>query len=258
VEESEAVPHQHVEHKPKFWSPPLAIALTVLIYFVAQLIAGLVIALYPLVLGLSSEETTLALDKPIIRFAVIALFGVAVITIVAALQRFKKLSLKSIGLMWPTLKDVAYAALGFVVYFALFIGVAVVARLLFPGLNFDQKQQIGFHQTSHSLTLVIIFLSLVVIPPITEEILMRGFLYTSLKSEWPVWLAAIVTSVMFAAAHLQFGSNAPLLWVAAIDTFSLSLVLIYLRQKTGSLGAPMLLHGLKNAIAFFFLFVVRL
>jgi membrane protease YdiL (CAAX protease family) len=61
---------------------------------------------------------------------------------------------------------------------------------------------------------------------------------------------------LFAVAHLQFGSGAPLLWIAAIDTFVLSLFLIYLKDKTDSLWAPILLHMLKNFIAFMALFVL--
>src|SRR5690606_7282850 len=104
--------------------------------------------------------------------------------------------------------------------------------------------------------LILVFISLVLLPPFVEEVLARGFLYTGLKTKWPVWAAAVVTSLIFAAAHLEFGSGAPLLWVAAIDTFTLSLVLIYLREKTGKLGASIMLHMLKNGVAFVLLFIV--
>jgi membrane protease YdiL (CAAX protease family) len=59
---------------------------------------------------------------------------------------------------------------------------------------------------------------------------------------------------LFGVAHLQFGSGAPLLWVAALDTFTLSIVLCYLREKTGSVWAGVFLHAIKNAIAFVALF----
>jgi len=56
---------------------------------------------------------------------------------------------------------------------------------------------------------------------------------------------------------LQARSGQPLLWVAGIDTFILSLVLIYLREKTDSLYASIGLHMLKNTIAFLGLFVFK-
>lgn len=67
--------------------------------------------------------------------------------------------------------------------------------------------------------------------------------------------AAIVTSLIFAVGHLAESSQGPL-YVAAIDTFVLSLVLIYLREKTGRLWASIGLHAIKNAIAFVTVFVL--
>ena len=56
---------------------------------------------------------------------------------------------------------------------------------------------------------------------------------------------------------MEFGSGQPLLWVAALDTFTLSMVLCYLRQETDSLWPGILLHALKNCIAFITLFVLH-
>jgi membrane protease YdiL (CAAX protease family) len=41
------------------------------------------------------------------------------------------------------------------------------------------------------------------------------------------------------------------MWAAAFDTFILSVVLVYLREKTGALYAGMLVHMLNNLLAFF-------
>ena len=101
---------------------------------------------------------------------------------------------------------------------------------------------------------MLVFISLVLLPPVVEEIVARGFLYTGLRSKLPKIVAALITSALFAAAHLQWGSGAPLLWVAALDTFTLSLVLVYLREKTGGLAASMGVHMLKNGLAFVVLF----
>jgi membrane protease YdiL (CAAX protease family) len=85
---------------------------------------------------------------------------------------------------------------------------------------------------------------------------MRGFLFTSLLKPAAVHLRRDLSPVvLFAAAHLQIGSGAPLLWTAAIDTFILSLVLCYLRYKTGSLWPGIFLHMLKNLLAFLVIFV---
>jgi len=94
-----------------------------------------------------------------------------------------------------------------------------------------------------------------VLPPLAEETLFRGFLYTGLRKRWSfVWTTAMV-SLLFASLHLFEGSGG-LLWIAGIDTFLLSLVLCYLREKTGNLWAGIIIHILKNGLAFIFLYVL--
>lgn len=142
-------------------------------------------------------------------------------------------------------------------YYLSYFATILIAGWLAPSLNVDQAQQLGFNPIG-TAQLIVTFVSLVILPPLVEETLMRGYLYTSLKKGLPQISAALVTSAIFASAHLQAGSGAPLLWVAAIDTFVLSLFLIWLREKTGSLWASMTLHALKNGVAFISLFIFHL
>jgi membrane protease YdiL (CAAX protease family) len=102
----------------------------------------------------------------------------------------------------------------------------------------------------------LIFVSVAVLPPIAEEIIARGFLFEGLKRSWGKRWAAVVVSLLFAMAHLGLGSGTQLIWLAAVDTFGLSFVLVWLREKTGGLTAPIGLHMLKNTIAFVYLFVL--
>jgi len=96
-----------------------------------------------------------------------------------------------------------------------------------------------------------------VLPPLVEETVFRGFVFAGLRNKLKFVWAALATSALFASAHLQIGNGQPLLWVAALDTFTLSLVLCYLREKTDSLWPGILLHALKNGIAFLSLFVLH-
>jgi membrane protease YdiL (CAAX protease family) len=97
------------------------------------------------------------------------------------------------------------------------------------------------------------FVTLVVIAPLAEEVLFRGYLYGKLKQYIPIWLAVIVVSAIFGIFHL-FGTD-PIAWNLAVDTFALSVVLCVLRETTGNLWASVLLHMLKNGIAFYLLFI---
>ena len=98
------------------------------------------------------------------------------------------------------------------------------------------------------------FASLVVLTPVAEEIMFRGFLFSSFRVRMRVRYAILLTNILFGIAHLQFGNGAPLLWIAAIDTFTLSCFLCYLREKTGSVWASVMLHAIKNLVAFIALY----
>lgn len=194
-------------------------------------------------------------SSAVTQFAYIAITEAIVIAALVVLMKITRLTWNKIGVKVPKLADVGYIIGGIAAYYAIFIVVALLARAVLP-IDFDQKQQIGFDTETVGISVVFAFMSLVVLPPIVEEILFRGYLYTRLKQVLSTRWAAIVVSVLFGAAHLQFGSGNALLWLAAIDTTILSFVLVYLREKTGTIWAGVGVHALKNFIAFMILFNV--
>lgn len=121
---------------------------------------------------------------------------------------------------------------------------------MLPWFNADQKQDVGFKDLTGALDLVLAFVALVVLPPIAEELLFRGYLYGKLREESGFWFSTIITSIVFGIVHQQ--------WNVGVDVFVLSIFLCYLREKTGSIWASMVLHGLKNGVAYFFLFIAPL
>jgi len=84
---------------------------------------------------------------------------------------------------------------------------------------------------------VLTFISLVVLPPIAEEIMVRGFLYSSLKKAMRILAGRVADECDFLRPRLTGRRQWQPALYAALDTFVLSLVLIYLREKTGSLWA---------------------
>jgi membrane protease YdiL (CAAX protease family) len=94
------------------------------------------------------------------------------------------------------------------------------------------------------------FIALVIIAPIAEEVLFRGYLYGKLRSHASVLVATLLTSALFGAVHMQ--------WNVAIDTFILSLAMCYLRELTGTIWAGTLVHMIKNGLAFTLIFIVQI
>ncbi len=238
------------------WRPLETIGVTVAIYFVSQLIGGALVYIYPLIHHWDQTRTNNWLDTSVAaEFLLVLVVEALTIWLLLRFLRRRKATIDTIGLQRkPKWTDLAYVLMGFAGYFVLYIAVVDITKALVPHLNLEQQQQLGF-KAAQNLQLVPVFVSLVLLPPFVEELLVRGFLYSGLKKALPKVWAVLLTSALFATAHLQAGSGASLLWVAAIDTFVLSLVLIYLREKTGSLWASIGLHMLKNSIAFLGLFV---
>jgi membrane protease YdiL (CAAX protease family) len=89
---------------------------------------------------------------------------------------------------------------------------------------------------------VIGFLAIVVIGPIVEEMLFRGYLQTALSKRMKPWLAIVLASSAFAAIHLQPAAFPMLALVGGVFGF--------LYHRTGSLRVSMVLHMLNNGLAF--------
>jgi uncharacterized protein len=83
----------------------------------------------------------------------------------------------------------------------------------------------------------------VFIAPICEEIAFRGFLYPALRPWTGRVLAAILTSVPFAFLHAQQVGHA---WGPLTLVFIVSLVLVWVRERTNSVACSALVHACYN------------
>jgi membrane protease YdiL (CAAX protease family) len=241
------------------WGPVSAILFVIVTYLVSAILSGFLVSFYPAIQGWNSSQANQWLNNSAVaQFWATVFLEALVVLFVYLFLKHRKSSFKAIGLKGrPKVIDVGYVVAGYAVYFVTLLIVVDLVHALVKSFNLNEKQNIGFSQSTSGPLLILVFISVVLLPPIVEEILFRGFLYTGLRKKLPKIVAAIITSVIFASAHLLEGSNG-LLWEAAIDTFILSMVLVYLRDKTDKLWASMGLHMLKNLVAFAYLFVFHL
>jgi membrane protease YdiL (CAAX protease family) len=258
--QAETANDTNVAHKRKIaivpWHPALAVVYLVLIFFLSQIVGGIIVGIYSTAkYGSNTNISELINNSTSLQFTYILVAeSVAVAGIFAFLKWFKT-SLKAIGLRRPKWSDLGYGLLALPVYYAIFYVAVIVIKLLSPGLDVNQEQAVGFDGASGALPLLLTFISLVVLPPIAEEIMVRGYLYTSLRKKLSFVFAGLISSALFAAAHLAGAASGGLLWIAAIDTFTLALMLVFLRERTGGLWACMTLHAAKNSVAFYLLFI---
>lgn len=225
------------------------------LYLVPPYVTAFLVAIGIGLFGVGAAQAEVWFDTTAAIFTFTFITEVIVVVALLYLLKFLRQSWKDIGVVKPKLRDLGFMLAGFGVYLVTYM---VVANVLQGTLDFEQRQELGFNTEVYGINLWLVFISLVVLPPLVEEILFRGFLYTQLRRAFNVLWAAILISLLFGAAHLQVGSGNPLLWVAAVDTFILSLVLVYLREKTGSIWAGVGVHALKNFVAFIILFVLKI
>lgn len=239
------------------WGPLESVLYALFLYVAVQLVAGVILILVLYVLGSDKQQAEAMLSSSItVQFVYLLLVETATIAGVAWFLGRRGISMRRIGWDNPKLRYLGIALVGFGAYFLSYIVISSVVSALVPQLNFDQKQNLGFDNPSTSPQLILTFISLVILPPLAEETLFRGFLFGGMRNKLSFLPAAILTSLIFGMGHLEFGNGAPLLWVAAMDTFVLSLVLCYVREKSGSLWPGIFIHAGKNGLAFVALFLI--
>ncbi|MCB1226533.1 MAG: CPBP family intramembrane metalloprotease [Verrucomicrobiales bacterium] len=135
--------------------------------------------------------------------------------------------LYAVAFLLPTLLIVSVTA-------AWFMGAL---QEVWPDLQPQDTVQI-FSEDSSPLVRGMMVLLAVVVAPLVEETLFRGFIYGVIKRFTDGWFAAGVSSLLFALAHFHLGSALPLFVLA------LGFTLAY--ERTGSLLVPMAMHALFN------------
>ncbi|MEO8862844.1 MAG: type II CAAX endopeptidase family protein [Candidatus Saccharimonadales bacterium] len=244
--------------KSRLYGPVLSILITLVVYALGQLLGGLIVGL---VVGYVNHWTPaqvaswLSSGNAYAQFWFVLATEIISVGMIYKFLRWRKSGFKDIGIGKIKPNYVLYSIVGFGLYFLLFFVVVIVVKLAIPSLDLEQKQELGLNMSATGSALWPYFISLVILPPIAEEILVRGFLFGGLRTKLRVWPAAIIASTLFAAAHLPEASNG-LLWVGAIDTFVLSMVLCFLREETKSLWPSIGVHMIKNGLAFVLLFNV--
>lgn len=245
-----------VEELPVRWSPLEAVTVVVGIYIFAQVVASVILYSYWISTHGGSDASMDAFTaSSAMQYINIAIVDVVSVGLVYRLLRLRKVKWASIGWVRPRLRDTWYAALGFVVYALLLALLTDLVSRLVPGIDMNGRQELGFDTYTAGKALIPIFISLVILPPLVEETLARGVLYAGLRTRLSFIVSAIITSALFGLAHILGGQPGTLLWVAVIDMFTLSMVMCYVREKTGSLWPSIGMHVIKNGLAFYFLFI---
>ena len=122
------------------------------------------------------------------------------------------------------------------------IGIGVAMQLASNYLPIPKELPVdSFFQNALDAWMVALFG--VFIAPICEEIAFRGFLYPSLRPWTGRIIAAFLTSLPFAFLHAQQVAHA---WGPLTLVFIVSLVLVWVRERTNSVACSALVHACYN------------
>ncbi|HET9722146.1 MAG TPA: type II CAAX endopeptidase family protein [Candidatus Saccharimonadales bacterium] len=232
-----------------FSSPGWIVLNTILIFLFSQFTAAIFVEIILTIVH--PHVSSGFFDNSIAaQFFYVLLAESLAVALVLWVVRRRGLRLSAIGLgRRPVWGDLLRAIIGFGAFYLVLIIVGVIIGIVSPNIN-NEQQNIGFNNLHTTSDNTLAFLALVILPPLGEETLVRGYLYSGLRKYWRFLPALLLTSAIFGIAHLEIGSGSPLVWGAAIDTFILSVVLVYMREKTGALYAGILVHMLNNLVAF--------
>ena len=236
----------------KIWKNTVFKVFLMLVWVGSVVIATQFIVGYPMLWILGKE----ALSQPVwmaIYEALVYILAMALIILVPKRNTNRRTELGLRGL--PTWTDIGLALVGFIVYLLLAAGLLAIFSF-FPWFDAEEAQEIGFSIYAAGLDRAIAFFALVVIAPIAEEIIFRGWLYGKMRgklnrkvsNQTSMLISIFLVSLLFGIVHLQ--------WNVGVNVFAMSVVLCGLREITGTIYSGILLHMLKNGVAFYLLFIL--
>ena len=118
-------------------------------------------------------------------------------------------------------------------------GIIIVHNFLLTLLGIDPQGKEIFNIFNSIDSPVWLFLAAVIVAPVVEEVFFRGFLFQGFRKRYGWMPALLLSSFIFAAAHLDLASLIP--------TFILGIILTYVYHRSNSLWPGIIIHFLINA-----------
>jgi len=119
-----------------------------------------------------------------------------------------------------------------------------ITQLLFGIDSGSGAQAVEYGEAKLAGMLPALWFGTVIVAPVTEELIFRGFLHRGwAASRLGVTSTILLTSALWAAVHQQYTAY------GMFDTFVFGLVLGWIRQRSASTTPGIILHALNNLVA---------
>ncbi len=190
-----------------------------------------------LIAGKSEELKISGLDLMVNMGLQFFLVGVAVAIVISRVGVVEWLGL--VWKKWPWVFLLGPGAVvGMWVVFGVLMSVGYSDLMESLGVEKAQETVKLFQKEQDMMVVVLMAFTVLVVAPICEEIVFRGYLYGAVKRFVGPRFSAITTGLVFSAAHGSMVSMLPL--------FVFGMVLAWLYEHTGSIWAPIAVHFLFN------------
>lgn len=204
--------------------------------FVFLVFAGLFVAS----LGMGPDEAAV-LTPEVLLVNIGFQFGIAGVVAVLALRSVGPRAW--LGLRWSSWQWIFLIAPGAVVLmWVVFGGLQIsgyVEWMESLGVETVQDTVKLLQESKDPLVLGLMGVAAVIVAPLCEEIVFRGYFYPVMKKFAGVWPAAVCSAMVFAAAHGNLTALLPL--------FIFGGLLVFIYEKTGSIWAPVAVHFCFNS-----------
>lgn len=222
-----------------------AVIVSFLVSYLLIMILGILAFTVPLLLVGISEGPAFSISMIMIEALLIPMI-LLFIYLDGSLERTKVLlhigSLKRglfLGLGIPVLAMIVdnIAVLIYAIAFIFFFGEPTTITELPGGTSWD----------SSPVALILTFISICILTPISEELLFRGYILDALNRLHGKWPAIIISSIIFGMVHF--------------DPFTMGMATIggviygWIRMRTGSLVPGIVAHAMWNTMALMFTYL---
>jgi len=194
-----------------------------------------------MIMGISAS-TTEQIDKIYIYISFFLGQGIILVPPLYYLTIKKKPILRSLRINLVSIKTIQYS---FIFSLGILIIFDTLDRIIHQVIPTPEYIiELGqIMQPNSTLGYIFLFLSVVIVAPIGEEIVFRGFLQKFLEDYWKdITRAVLITSLFFAMIHFN-----PF-WT--IQIYLLGVVLGFLAWKTKSVVPSIILHSINNGAAY--------
>lgn len=162
------------------------------------------------------------------------LLTILIFFIVAKIRKKKFTKSASLNKLKPsTIAPIVIGGMAFNIFISYVMSMIPFPESWIQSYSAESSQLLGTVSIS-------MWISVVIMAPLVEELTFRGFMYTRLKQGMAKWIAIILTSLIFGVVH------GTMIW--AIYTFVFSLCLIYIFERTNSLWGCILFHMAFNFV----------